>query len=113
MLVIIGDEDESTHGLAVHLKKHVPRCGVLEMPKIGHTMNLEEPAAFNAAVQDFLHAVENDRWPARGRGQTATRSFRRASTRPERNRGIFAGSATLRGALPAKSATSSPAGSSA
>ena len=28
-------------------------------------MNLEEPAAFNAAVQDFLHAVENDRWPAR------------------------------------------------
>ena len=28
-------------------------------------MNLEEPAAFNTAVQDFLHAVENDRWPAR------------------------------------------------
>jgi hypothetical protein len=28
-------------------------------------MNLEEPAAFNAAVQDFFHAVENDRWPAR------------------------------------------------
>ena len=28
-------------------------------------MNLEEPAAFNSAVQDFLHAVENDRWPAR------------------------------------------------
>jgi pimeloyl-ACP methyl ester carboxylesterase len=66
MLVVIGDEDESTHGLAVHLKKHVPRSGVLELPKCGHTINLEEPAAFNAAVQDFLHAVENDRWPARG-----------------------------------------------
>jgi pimeloyl-ACP methyl ester carboxylesterase len=65
MLVIIGDEDESTHGLAVHLKKVVARSGVLEMPKCGHTMNLEEPAAFNTAVQDFLHAVENDRWPAR------------------------------------------------
>jgi pimeloyl-ACP methyl ester carboxylesterase len=65
MLVVIGDEDESTHGLAVHLKKHVARSGVLELPKCGHTMNLEEPAAFNAAVQDFLHAVENDRWPAR------------------------------------------------
>jgi pimeloyl-ACP methyl ester carboxylesterase len=65
MLVIIGDEDESTHGLAIHLKKHVPRCGVLEMPKTGHTMNLEEPAMFNAAVQDFLHAVENGKWPAR------------------------------------------------
>ncbi|MBS0525197.1 MAG: alpha/beta hydrolase [Proteobacteria bacterium] len=65
MLVVIGDEDESTHSLAVHLKQHVARCGVLELPKCGHTMNLEEPAAFNAAVQDFLHAVENDRWPAR------------------------------------------------
>jgi len=65
MLVVIGDEDESTHGLAVHLKKHVPRSGVLELPKCGHTINLEEPAAFNAAVQDFLHAVERDRWPAR------------------------------------------------
>jgi pimeloyl-ACP methyl ester carboxylesterase len=65
MLVVIGDEDESTHSLAVHLKQHVARSGVLELPKCGHTMNLEEPAAFNLAVQDFLHAVENDRWPAR------------------------------------------------
>ena len=46
--MVIGDEDESTHGLAVHLKQHVPRCGVLELPKCGHTMNLEEPAAFNS-----------------------------------------------------------------
>jgi hypothetical protein len=38
---------------------------VLEMPKTGHTMNLEEPAAFKAALQDVLHAVENGRWPAR------------------------------------------------
>ncbi len=66
MLVIIGDEDESTHGLAVHLKAHVLRSGVLELPKCGHTINLEEPAAFNAAVQDFLHAVEQERWPTRG-----------------------------------------------
>ena len=66
ILVVIGDEDETTHSLAVHLKAHVPRSGVLELPKCGHTINLEEPAAFNSAVQDFLHAVENDRWPARG-----------------------------------------------
>ncbi len=65
MLVVIGDEDDSTHSLAVHLKQRVARSGVLELPKCGHTMNLEEPAAFNTAVQDFLHAVENDRWPAR------------------------------------------------
>ena len=72
MLVIIGDEDESTHGLATHLKQHVPRCGVLELPKTGHTINLEEPAAFNAAVQDFFHAVEHDRWPARAGGKLYT-----------------------------------------
>ena len=66
MLVVIGDEDETTHGLAVHIKQHVARSGVLELPKCGHTINLEEPAAFNAAVQDFFHAVEQDRWPARG-----------------------------------------------
>lgn len=72
MLVIIGDEDDSTHGLAAHLKQHVPRCGVLELPKTGHTINLEEPAAFNAAVQDFLHAVENGRWPARTGGKLYT-----------------------------------------
>lgn len=65
MLVIIGDEDDSTHGLAWHLKRHVPRCGVLTLPKTGHTINLEEPAAFNAAVQDFIHAVERDRWGGR------------------------------------------------
>ena len=72
MLVVIGDEDDSTHGLAAHLKQHVPRCGVLELPKTGHTINLEEPAAFNAAVQDFLHAVENGRWPARTGGKLYT-----------------------------------------
>ncbi|MGE0311838.1 MAG: alpha/beta fold hydrolase [Lautropia sp.] len=66
MLVIIGDEDDSTHGLAWHLKQHVPRCGVLTFPKTGHTINLEEPAAFNAAVQDFIHAVEHGRWGRRG-----------------------------------------------
>ncbi len=65
MLVMIGDEDESTHSTALHLKKHVARSGVIEFPKCGHTINLEEPAAFNNALQDFLHAVENDRWPAR------------------------------------------------
>ena len=50
MLVIIGDEDDSTHGLAVHLKTHVPRCGVLDAAQDRpHASTSEEPAAFNAA----------------------------------------------------------------
>jgi hypothetical protein len=32
------------------------------LPKTGHGLNLEEPAAFNAAVENFIHAVERDRW---------------------------------------------------
>jgi hypothetical protein len=35
------------------------------MPNTGHTMNLEEPAAFNLIVSDFLHAVDAGRWPKR------------------------------------------------
>jgi hypothetical protein len=32
------------------------------LPKTGHTINLEEPAAFNAAVENFINAVEHGRW---------------------------------------------------
>ena len=33
--------------------------------KTGHTINLEEPAAFNQAVEDFIHGVERGRWRER------------------------------------------------
>ena len=62
MLVIAGDEDDSTLDLALFLKRTVPRCGLLMLPKTGHTINLEEPAAFNAALEQFIHAVERGRW---------------------------------------------------
>ncbi len=65
VLVIAGDEDDSTLELALFLKRTVPRCGLFVVPRTGHTINLEEPAAFNGALENFLHAVERDRWPAR------------------------------------------------
>ncbi len=65
MLVIVGDEDDSTIELGLHLKRHVPRCGLMMFPKTGHTINLEEPAGFNHALEDFIHAVERGRWPER------------------------------------------------
>jgi len=61
VLAIVGDEDDTTLDLAVFLKRAVPRCGLLMLPKTGHGINLEEPAAFNAAVENFVHAVERDR----------------------------------------------------
>lgn len=65
MLVIVGDEDDSTIELGLHLKRHVPRCGLMMFPKTGHTINLEEPAGFNQALEDFIHAVEHGRWQER------------------------------------------------
>jgi hypothetical protein len=35
------------------------------MPKTGHTMNLEEPAAFNTSLDEFFHQVEAGRWDLR------------------------------------------------
>ena len=63
-LVIAGDEDDSTLDLAVFLKRNIPRCGLLMLPRTGHTINLEEPAAFNVAMEAFLHDIERGRWLA-------------------------------------------------
>jgi hypothetical protein len=35
------------------------------MPKTGHTLNLEEPAAFNALLAEFIAQVEAGQWRPR------------------------------------------------
>jgi hypothetical protein len=35
------------------------------MPNSGHTINIEEPEAFNRHLADFFHAVEAGAWPKR------------------------------------------------
>jgi len=35
------------------------------MPNCGHTINLEDPDAYNRHLDDFFHAVELGRWPIR------------------------------------------------
>jgi hypothetical protein len=47
------------------MKRKIPAAGLLVIPKSGHTINLEEPEAFNRAVLDFLTAVDAGRWPRR------------------------------------------------
>jgi len=39
--------------------------------KAGHTVNLEDPEAFNRAVLDFLTAVDARRWPLRNPGSVS------------------------------------------
>ncbi|HET9041992.1 MAG TPA: alpha/beta hydrolase [Burkholderiales bacterium] len=64
-LVMTGDEDEPCLEASLFLKRSIPTAGLLVMPRAGHTINIEDPEAFNAAVADFLAAVEAGRWERR------------------------------------------------
>ena len=61
-LVVVGDEDDHCLQPGIFLKKTVPACGLLVMPKTGHTLNLEEPGHFNRFVAEFIGMVEAGRW---------------------------------------------------
>ncbi|WP_027285611.1 alpha/beta fold hydrolase [Rubritepida flocculans] len=64
-LIIAGDEDDPTLEPALFLKRVIRGAALLVMPKCGHTMNLEEPDAFNRALLDFLTAVDGGAWRPR------------------------------------------------
>ena len=64
-LVVTGDEDWPCLVPSVFMKRTIPGAGLLVVPNTGHTVNLEEPAAFNAALADFFAQVDAGRWPAR------------------------------------------------
>jgi pimeloyl-ACP methyl ester carboxylesterase len=62
VLLMCGDEDEPCLATTLWLKKTLPEAGLWIFPNTGHAMNLEEPAAFNGAVEDFLSVVQRGRW---------------------------------------------------
>jgi pimeloyl-ACP methyl ester carboxylesterase len=64
-LIMTGDEDWPCLEPALLMKRTISTAGLVVMPNTGHTINLEEPGAFNQHVDDFLHAVEAGRWPSR------------------------------------------------
>ncbi len=64
-LVVVGDEDDHCLQPGIFLKKTVPACGLLVLPKTGHTLNLEEPDHFNRFVAEFIGMVEAGRWLVR------------------------------------------------
>jgi pimeloyl-ACP methyl ester carboxylesterase len=61
-LLAVGDEDAPCIETNVFLKKVLPNAGLWIYPRTGHAINLEEPAAFNRACQDFFSTVERGRW---------------------------------------------------
>jgi pimeloyl-ACP methyl ester carboxylesterase len=64
-LIIHGDEDRACLGTGAFMKRTIPSAGLMVFPKTGHTINLEEPALFNLALQDFFTQVESGRWMLR------------------------------------------------
>jgi len=64
-LVMSGDEDDHCLQPSIYLKKMIPTAGLAILPKTGHTLNLEEPALFNALVADFIAQVEQGAWGPR------------------------------------------------
>jgi pimeloyl-ACP methyl ester carboxylesterase len=61
-LVVVGDEDDHCLQPGIFLKKTIPTCGLSVFLKTGHTLNLEEPAAFNALLAEFIAEVEAGHW---------------------------------------------------
>lgn len=64
LLIVVGDEDDWCLDGSVFLKRTVPTAGLLVIPRSGHTITSEEPAAFNAALAELFAASEAGRWLA-------------------------------------------------
>lgn len=64
LLVIVGDEDDLCLDGSLFLKRTAPTAALLVLPRTGHTINSEEPAAVNAALAELFSAVEAGRWLA-------------------------------------------------
>jgi pimeloyl-ACP methyl ester carboxylesterase len=61
-LVVNGDEDDPCLEPGLMLRRTMPRCGHVVLPRTGHAMNLEEPVLFNMVVGDFFARAEAGRW---------------------------------------------------
>jgi pimeloyl-ACP methyl ester carboxylesterase len=64
-LVMTGDEDWPCLEPGLLMKRTIPSAALVVMPNCGHTINLEEPAAFNAHLAEFFCAVDAGAWRSR------------------------------------------------
>ena len=83
-LIVTGDEDDPCLEPAIFMKRKIPSAGLLVIPKSGHTINLEEPEAFNRAVLDFLTLVDSGRWSLRNPASQTGSSVLPAGESPRR-----------------------------
>jgi pimeloyl-ACP methyl ester carboxylesterase len=62
LLVIVGDQDDLCLDGSVFLKRTAPTAALLVIPRSGHTVTSEDPAAFNAGLAELFAAAECGRW---------------------------------------------------
>jgi pimeloyl-ACP methyl ester carboxylesterase len=80
-LIMTGDEDDPCLEPGVFMKRRIPAAGLVVVPKSGHTINLEEPEAFNRSVLDFLTAVDAGKWTRRNPASQTGSAILPAETR--------------------------------
>ncbi len=64
-LIVTGDEDEACLEASLFLKRQIMTSALVVMPRTGHTLNIEEPDAFNRALSEFFLAQASGRWEKR------------------------------------------------
>lgn len=64
-LITVGDEDEGALEPSLMMKRQIPTSGLIVYPQTGHTINLEEPEAFNSDISTFIATVEAGGWNSR------------------------------------------------
>lgn len=64
-LIMTGDEDWPCLEPALLMKRTIPSADLVVMPGTGHTLNLEEPASFNAHLDEFFRTVDLGAWRMR------------------------------------------------
>ncbi|MCW5736687.1 MAG: alpha/beta hydrolase [Enhydrobacter sp.] len=62
VLIVCGDEDEPCLQPSLWLKHVLPNAGLALFAKTGHTVNLEEPDAFNRELWTFITLAEAGKW---------------------------------------------------
>ena len=64
-LILNGDEDWPCLAPGLMLKETIPTAALCVIPNCGHTINLEQPAEFNRALESLITRTDSGRWPTR------------------------------------------------
>jgi pimeloyl-ACP methyl ester carboxylesterase len=60
--LVVGDEDVPCINASLFLRQTMPNAALWIVPRTGHSVNLEEPEAFNMQLLQFFTAAEKSTW---------------------------------------------------